>query len=176
MCEILGCWVEQCDWAIWVVGLTSVGVNIRLGYCHVGCISGLANVYQTSSIGCRPVSLLFVWVTACSGKCPFGHCLIRICPWGSVCRVSVLSGYSRWCSGYHYCTASFNWTWTQALRRFKPCSQRVGDSRWWGSLTVVPAVSKTKRLSSVNRTTKAIRNLVILWCLEDETPNKWHVS
>ena len=31
-----------------------------------------------------------------------------------------------WCSGYHYCTASFNWAWTQVLRRFKSSSRRVG--------------------------------------------------
>ena len=28
------------------------------------------------------------------------------------------------------------------LRRFKSCSWRVGDSRWWGSLTMVPAGNK----------------------------------
>ena len=38
-----------------------------------------------------------------------------------------------WCSGYHYFI-----TW------FKPCSWRVGDSGWWGSLTMVPAGNKTK--------------------------------
>ena len=63
-----------------------------------------------------------------------------------------------WCSGYHYCTTSFNEAWTQVLRRFKPCSRRVGDSRWWGSLTMVPAGNKAKRLSSVNHTTKTIRH------------------
>ena len=47
-----------------------------------------------------------------------------------------------WCSGYHYCTTSFNKAWNQVLRRFKPCSRRVGDSRWWGSLTMVPAGNK----------------------------------
>ena len=45
---------------------------------------------------------------------------------------------------------------TQVLRRFKPCSQRVGDPWWWGSLTMVPAGNKAKRLSSVNNTTKTI--------------------
>ena len=45
--------------------------------------------------------------------------------------------YPLWCNGYHYCTTSFNQAWTQVLRRFKPCSRRVGDSRWWGSLTMV---------------------------------------
>ena len=32
------------------------------------------------------------------------------------------------CSGYHYCTTSFNLAWTQVLRRFKHCSRRVRDS------------------------------------------------
>ena len=36
----------------------------------------------------------------------------------------------------------------------KSISQRVGDSRWWGSLTTVPAGNKAKHLSSVNHTTK----------------------
>ena len=38
-----------------------------------------------------------------------------------------------WCSGYLYWTTSFNKAWTQVLRRFKSCSRRVPDSRWWGS-------------------------------------------
>ena len=49
----------------------------------------------------------------------------------------------RW-NGYHYCTTSFNKVWTQILRRFKPCSRRVGDLRWWESLTIVPAGNKAK--------------------------------
>ena len=60
------------------------------------------------------------------------------------------------CSGYHYCTTSFKKARTQVLRRFKPCSRRVRDSRWRGSLTVVPAGNKAKRLSSVNHTTTTI--------------------
>ena len=47
---------------------------------------------------------------------------------------------------------------TQVLCRFKSCSRRVGDSRWWGSLTMVPARNKAKRLSSVNHTTKTIHH------------------
>ena len=35
-----------------------------------------------------------------------------------------------------------NFKKTQVLRRFKPCSRSVGDSRWWGSLTMVPAGNK----------------------------------
>ena len=62
------------------------------------------------------------------------------------------------CSGYHYCTTSFNWAWTQVLHRLKPCSRRVGDSRWWGSLTMVPAGNKAKHLSSINHTTKTIHH------------------
>ena len=61
-----------------------------------------------------------------------------------------------WCSGYHYCTTSFNKVWTQILRRFKPCSRRVGDLRGWESLTMVLLEIRRKRLSSVNHTTKTI--------------------
>ena len=44
----------------------------------------------------------------------------------------------------------------QVQRRFKSCSRRVGESRWWASLTMVPARNKVKRLSSVNHVTKTI--------------------
>ena len=63
-----------------------------------------------------------------------------------------------WCSGYHYCTNSYSEAWPQVLRRFKPCSWRVRDSRWWRSLTMIPAGNKAKRLSSVNHTTKTIHH------------------
>ena len=63
-----------------------------------------------------------------------------------------------WCSGYYNCTTSFNYAWTQFLRRFKSCLRCVGDSRWQGSLTKVPVGNKAKRLSSVNHTTKAIHH------------------
>ena len=56
-----------------------------------------------------------------------------------------------WCSGYHYCTTSFNKVWTQVLRRFKSCSQHVGDLRWWGSLTMVPRLEI--RLSAFRQST-----------------------
>ena len=59
---------------------------------------------------------------------------------------------------YHYCTTSFYKAWTQVLHRFKSCLRRVGDSRWWGSLTTVPAGNKAKRLSSVNHTTTTIHH------------------
>ena len=36
----------------------------------------------------------------------------------------------QWCSGYHYCTASFNKDCSQVLRRFKLCLRRVGDLLW----------------------------------------------
>ena len=70
--------------------------------------------------------------------------------------VNILSG--AWCSGYLYCTTSFNEAWIQVLRRFKPCLLRVGDLRWWGTLTMVPAESKAKRFSLVNHTTKTIHH------------------
>ena len=52
--------------------------------------------------------------------------------------------------------------WTQVLLRFKSCSPRVGDSRWWGSLTMVPAGNKAKWDWSVNHTTKTIHHHVFL--------------
>ena len=48
--------------------------------------------------------------------------------------------------------------WTHVLRRFKSWSRRVGVSRWWGSLTMVPAGNKAKRFSSVNHTKKTIHH------------------
>ena len=52
--------------------------------------------------------------------------------------------WNKWCSGYHYCTASLIKDSTQVLHRFKSCSQHVRDLRWWGSLTMVMAVNKAK--------------------------------
>ena len=66
--------------------------------------------------------------------------------------------FAPWCSGYHYCTTWFSEAWNQVLHGFKSCLQRVGDSRWWVSLTMVPAGNKTKRLSPVNHTTKTIHH------------------
>ena len=43
-------------------------------------------------------------------------------------------------------TAQLNKAWIQVLCRFKSCSWRVGDSRWWGSLAMVPAGNKAKLL------------------------------
>ena len=65
---------------------------------------------------------------------------------------------AQWCSGYHYCTTSFNKTWTQVLCRFKPCSWHVLGSRWSGSLTMVPAGNKAKCLLSVNHNAKTIHH------------------
>ena len=73
-------------------------------------------------------------------------------------RVLTFELWQPWSSGYHYCTTSFNKAWTQVVRKFKSCSRRVGDLRWWGSLTMVPAANKAKRLSSVNHTTKTIHH------------------
>ena len=62
------------------------------------------------------------------------------------------------CNGYHYCTISFNKTWTQVLHRFRSCSWHLRDSWWWGSLTVVPALNKAKRLWLVNHITVRIHH------------------
>ena len=73
-----------------------------------------------------------------------------IAPW--CCSGTVVP----WCSGYDYCTTSFNKPWTQVLCRFKPCLRHVGGLQWWGSLTMALAGNKVKYLSSVNHTTKTI--------------------
>ena len=57
-----------------------------------------------------------------------------------------------------YLLHNFIKAWTHILRRFKSCSQRVGDSGQWGSRTVVPTGNKAKRLSLVNHTTKTIHH------------------
>ena len=64
-----------------------------------------------------------------------------------------------WFSGHHYSTTSFNEAWTQVLRTFISCSWCVRDSRWWGSLRMVPAKNKRKRLSSINHSTKTTHHL-----------------
>ena len=58
----------------------------------------------------------------------------------------------------HSCTTSFNKFWTQVLHRFKSCSRCVGDSQWWGSLTMVPAGNKAKLLLLVHHTTTTIHH------------------
>ena len=45
------------------------------------------------------------------------------------------------------------------LRRFKSCSRHIRDSWWWGSLTIILAGNKAKRLSLVNHITKTIHHL-----------------
>ena len=62
-----------------------------------------------------------------------------------------------WCSVYHDCTTSFIKAWTQILRGFKFYFRRVGDLRWRGSLTMVPAGNKAKHLSSAKYTIKTIQ-------------------
>ena len=68
------------------------------------------------------------------------------------------NSFTPWCCGYHYFTTSFSKASNQVLRPFKPYSWRVGDARWWGSPTMVPAGNKAKRLLSVNHTTKTIHH------------------
>ena len=59
-----------------------------------------------------------------------------------------------WCGGYHNCSTSFNWAWTQVPRGFKNCLRRFEDSKWLGSRTMVPAGNKAKRFLLVSITTK----------------------
>ena len=52
-----------------------------------------------------------------------------------------------------YCAGSNSWR-----AGVLACSWRAGDSRWWGSLKMVPTGNMAKRLSSVNHTTKTIHH------------------
>ena len=88
--------------------------------------------------------------------------------WGKRCIPVVVL----WCSGYHYCTISFNEAWNQVLGRFKSCLWHDRDSGWWGFLTMFPAGNKVKRLTPVNHTTKTIHHhnkcvlFIIFWPIQ----------
>ena len=82
-----------------MIGLRRGRANVRSGYCNVGYMSGQANVSRASVRG-----LLSGQVTVQSGYCPvgllsFGKVSIGLlsvgsmCPWGSIFRASVWSGY-----------------------------------------------------------------------------------
>ena len=73
-------------------------------------------------------------------------------------------------------TTWLNETLTQVLCMFKLWSRRVRDSRWWGSLTMVPATNKAKSLLSVNHTTKIIHHQKIRWLwkmYKNQTRFRW---
>ena len=59
---------------------------------------------------------------------------------------------------FSFCTTSLNKAQTQDLHRFISCLWHIWESRWWGSLTMVPAGNKAKCLLLVNHTTKTIHH------------------
>ena len=66
-------------------------------------------------------------------------------------------------AAYHFGSLTlFIKAWIDVLLKFKSCSQRVGDLRWWRSLTIVPAGNKAKCLSSVNHFAKQFVIIVII--------------
>ena len=66
----------------------------------------------------------------------------------------------KWLSLLHnFIQLSLNSGFAQVQTR----SRRVGDSRWWWSLTMAPAGNKAKRLSSANHTTKTIHHHHQCW-------------
>ena len=68
------------------------------------------------------------------------------------------------CSGYHYCTTSFNKVWTQILQRFKFCSHQFGGLRWCRSLGMVLAGNKAKCLWwSTMPEKQFILIIIIIW-------------
>ena len=94
-----------------------------------------------------------------------GNCHSRTsCMWQYLIRSQVLYGYTLntdFLFGNRYWHAadlrykrnllSCIWSMLDTLRR-------VINLQWWGSLTMVPAGNKAKRLSSVNHTTKTIHD------------------
>ena len=83
-----------------------------------------------------------------------------------------------WFSGYHYCTTSFNKAWTQVMYRLKFCSLSVGDSRWWGSLTMIPGGNKVNdfRLSTIPQKQFIIIIIIIIIIMKTlHKVKKWNV-
>ena len=76
-------------------------------------------------------------------------------------------------SVYHYCTTSWKEAWTKVLLRLKSCSWRVGDLRWWGSLTMIPVGNETTRLLPVNHTIKIIYQNLILKLAQVFCQSQW---
>ena len=82
-----------------------------------------------------------------------------------------------WLSPLHNFTAQ-----TQVLNRFKSSLRNVRDSLWWKSLTMVPAGTKAKRLSSINYSTKWVENFAIYFFFKKITFNSnyfhfsWHTT
>ena len=79
---------------------------------------------------------------------PAFHLLLGLIP--ILCILLILSSFShilvpiavQLCSGYHCCTTSFNKVWNQVLHRLKSYLRRVGDLRWWDSLTMTTTGNK----------------------------------
>ena len=74
------------------------------------------------------------------------------------CKVDVLKNILRFTGSFFIVIATAQLYSTKPELRFKSCSPRVGDSRWWGSLTMVWAANKAKRRLSVNLTTRTIHH------------------
>ena len=64
------------------------------------------------------------------------YLIIKVLKW-SVYYYHKIIVVVTWCSVYHYCITSFNKVWTEIVRRLKPYLRRVGDLRWWESLTII---------------------------------------
>ena len=74
-------------------------------------------------------------------------------------------GYHPWvvpsCSGYHYCTVSFNKAWTQALRMFACSANLLKACQSFAMVRIfdmVPVGYKAKPLSSVSYTTRTFHH------------------
>ena len=66
------------------------------------------------------------------------------------------STFHMYSSCYHYCTTSFNKSWTQVLRGFTSCLPCAGNMQWWEFPTIVPAWNRIYQLLLVNHSAKTI--------------------
>ena len=70
---------------------------------------------------------------------PFLNTLTRFLQRKHLMQYFIFISLAPWYSCNHYCTTLFNKAWSQVLCRFKSYWQRLGDLRWWESLTMFNA-------------------------------------
>ena len=124
-------------------------------------------------VACWRLTTYSVWMSWCWGT-GWGHWWVQRCRWRWllwICnQVYIKLKRNMFLCKTHYrgvvviTTAQLHSTKPELRFWFKPCSRRAGDSRWWGSLAMVPAGNKAKRLSSVSHTTKTMHHLHH-WCI-----------
>ena len=126
-------------------------------YRHAFSLFGRPERYNSYSIMKIRCSFFISWKYFIDSTLPgfLSPCYLK-----SLLVSAVYIIYLKWhaITKFRYCATLFNEAWTQFLCRLKSCSRRVGDLRWWASLTMVFIGNKAKRLLSVNHTKKTIHH------------------